>query len=585
MHSMNRTAYINQPYFGESYFSIFNRYKDHLGLDGSSASRHLLGKVIRKFNPNQALNVKEFINRICPNSFLNNADAIIENHTLIPFLRPFISRKELKKIIRLMKETFINPFLSKKLSTTIKTLRYCPICVKSDRDKYGETYWHLMHSIPSWPMCPEHNCYLYELEQYQVSKTFIWYIADNLVKDNKPIVYGNEIERYINSELQNIFIGNSQFDRAAFLGKLKDEGFVENDRFTSGFRHEITKLLSNSSVHAMKEIRSFNKSATYKKLMKDWSPTIPVYLLALKYYHSQFPSKFKPISVKELHNEKDCRCGESRLNLLKKYKKVAGRKKDGLEIFCPSCGYRYNINTTNNKIIVLDYGHRIINQIKEARKAGKLYREISADLLINVEMIRKLSKLKNYKSYQEKFEKLLSIKRNEYLTTKKRTPKLKILENWLYKNDPEWLGENKLNFKRKIYTTIKVSDKAILKQLKKRFNQLCKENPNYRISKIKLLGEEFKKMNSVRYQQLLPKTHKFINGSIESWLSFKIRQISQFVESVLKSNGYLKEISERSLYHRFIGNRKSLIMSDVEKLKSFVRGYLESYSTTLLSKI
>ncbi|MFN8886833.1 MAG: TniQ family protein, partial [Cyclobacteriaceae bacterium] len=132
---MFRTAYINQPYFRESYFSILNRYKDHLGLNGFNASRHLFGEVIRRFNPNQALNVDLFIKRICQNSFLNNANTIIENHTLIPYLRPFVSQSELNQIIQLMKGSFINPPLIKTLSTPQKALRYCPICVKSDRVK------------------------------------------------------------------------------------------------------------------------------------------------------------------------------------------------------------------------------------------------------------------------------------------------------------------------------------------------------------------------------------------------------------------------------------------------------------------
>lgn len=504
---------------------------------------------------------------------------------MIPFLRPFFKPEELKKVIQIMKETFINPFRNQQLSTTSKTLRYCPICVKRDREKHGETYWHLMHSIPSWPMCPEHNCYLYELDESQVSKTFIWYIADNLVKDDKAIVYGNEFEKFINSELLSILLGNTQFDRVRFLGTLKNEGLVEKDRFIKSFRSEMKRLIATDSHQYIKEIKSFNNSATYDKLMRDWSPTLPVYLLVLKYYHSRFESNFTLLPKKVLHDKNDCRCGESRFNLLSKSKKVAGRKKDGLEIFCPSCGYRYNINTTNNKIIVLDYGLRIINHVKAARKAGKLHREISAELSINIEMIKKLSKIKNYKSYQERFEEHLSIKREQYLTCKQRTTRYTGIKNWLIINDPAWLEKNRINLERRNYTTIKVSDKDILKQMKNRFNQLHKENPDYRISKIKLLGEEFKKMNSVRYKQLLPKTYKFINGSVESWLSFKIRQISQYVESVFKSNGYLREISEQSLYHRFIGNRKSLIASDVKKLRSFVKDYLEGYPTLLLSKI
>jgi hypothetical protein len=582
---MFRTAYINQPYFRESYFSILNRYKDHLGLNGSNASRHLFGEVIRKFNPNQALNVDLFIKRICQNSFLNNANTIIENHTLIPYLRPFVSQSELNQIIQLMKGSFINPPLIKTLSTPQKALRYCPICVKSDRVKYQETYWHLMHSIPGWSLCPEHNCYLHELDHSKISNKTIWYVADNLVRDNMPIVYGNQVEKSVNADIQSILLGNNQFDRMSILDNLKNAGFVKNNLFVQIFRQEITRILSSDSHLNMIEIKSFNKAANFNRLINGWSPTLPIYLLVLKYYQRQLESSIKIIpQQKELNIQNDCRCGESKCNLLTRFKKGRGNRKDWLEIFCPVCGYRYNINILNESFVI-DYGFKIVNQIKAAREDGKLYREISAELMINIEMIKKLSKIRNYKSYQEKFERNLSVKRKQYLTCKKQSTKYRVLENWLRKYDSEWFKYNKIYFKRKKYTTIKVSDVAILNQLKKRFNQLCKENPNYRISKIKLLGDEFKDLTYANYQKLLPKTVSFINGSVESWLSFKTRQISQFVESVCKTSGYLKDISERSLYHRFIGNRKSLTTTDVISLKCFVKDYLESYQNMSLAKI
>ncbi len=39
-------------------------------------------------------------------------------------------------------------------------IRYCPVCAKEDREKYGETYWHREHQIPRINVCPKHKCYL-----------------------------------------------------------------------------------------------------------------------------------------------------------------------------------------------------------------------------------------------------------------------------------------------------------------------------------------------------------------------------------------------------------------------------------------
>ena len=39
-------------------------------------------------------------------------------------------------------------------------LRYCPACVKEDRVKYAETYWHRIHQMIGIDICPIHGCNL-----------------------------------------------------------------------------------------------------------------------------------------------------------------------------------------------------------------------------------------------------------------------------------------------------------------------------------------------------------------------------------------------------------------------------------------
>ena len=41
-------------------------------------------------------------------------------------------------------------------------LRYCPLCVKEEREKYGETYWHRKHQIRNMNVCARHQCRLME---------------------------------------------------------------------------------------------------------------------------------------------------------------------------------------------------------------------------------------------------------------------------------------------------------------------------------------------------------------------------------------------------------------------------------------
>lgn len=39
-------------------------------------------------------------------------------------------------------------------------LRYCPLCVGEDRERFGEAYFHIGHGVPGINVCPRHGCYL-----------------------------------------------------------------------------------------------------------------------------------------------------------------------------------------------------------------------------------------------------------------------------------------------------------------------------------------------------------------------------------------------------------------------------------------
>lgn len=41
-----------------------------------------------------------------------------------------------------------------------KYLRYCPLCAKEDRNRFGETYWHRNHQLRDLTVCAKHRCRL-----------------------------------------------------------------------------------------------------------------------------------------------------------------------------------------------------------------------------------------------------------------------------------------------------------------------------------------------------------------------------------------------------------------------------------------
>ena len=39
-------------------------------------------------------------------------------------------------------------------------LRYCPVCLQADKERFGERYWHRLHQVPGVEICPTHKTFL-----------------------------------------------------------------------------------------------------------------------------------------------------------------------------------------------------------------------------------------------------------------------------------------------------------------------------------------------------------------------------------------------------------------------------------------
>ena len=93
------------------------------------------------------------------------SDAIIDNHTLLPLYAPFLPHKRLMDAKNDMRGSGGNHVRSRLGLTTdrmdrSKHLRFCPACVKEDREAFGETYWHRIHQITGVEVCPYHAVFL-----------------------------------------------------------------------------------------------------------------------------------------------------------------------------------------------------------------------------------------------------------------------------------------------------------------------------------------------------------------------------------------------------------------------------------------
>ena len=93
-------------------------------------------------------------------------EELLLNHTLFPYYARFLPKD--KRIAAYQYAMSNKSNLNKILPVVHKEnddyLRYCPECVKSDRERFGESYYHVTHSIPHIYICPYHNCALIDTD-------------------------------------------------------------------------------------------------------------------------------------------------------------------------------------------------------------------------------------------------------------------------------------------------------------------------------------------------------------------------------------------------------------------------------------
>ena len=105
--------------------------------------------------------ISHLVNKVSP-AFGVTADSLIQNHTILPFFRPFFGSELVTRIagelLHLPSENYISRLRG--ASAQPEFLRYCPVCVEHDRRSYKEAYWHRLHQLGVVHVCPIHKVLL-----------------------------------------------------------------------------------------------------------------------------------------------------------------------------------------------------------------------------------------------------------------------------------------------------------------------------------------------------------------------------------------------------------------------------------------
>ena len=160
-------GFFPAPYPDELVYSWLARYKERSGYVGFKDIAHELF-----VQPKTKRNV-EFFNDLTDDvkSVLTmnvTADEIIMKHTMFPYYARFAPLEQREKAYEMLIDFQGKVYgllgLTKKELVKPRFLKYCPVCVREDRAKYGETFWHRIHQIPFIKFCPIHECVLYDSE-------------------------------------------------------------------------------------------------------------------------------------------------------------------------------------------------------------------------------------------------------------------------------------------------------------------------------------------------------------------------------------------------------------------------------------
>ncbi|WP_081963209.1 TniQ family protein [Pseudomonas sp. ML96] len=158
----------------ETFFSLCSR--ETVFQCGQS---ELFGSVLQGAQPDFPCNLNMF--DALTHSCWGDIDSIIEDHTIFPSFRPFITADSARMLALAMKEWRLGNIRARLGLTTSRfgtdlSLKACPDCIQSDASLHGVAYWHLKHQYPGVLICPDHQALLlqYNLGQRWAGSRFTW---------------------------------------------------------------------------------------------------------------------------------------------------------------------------------------------------------------------------------------------------------------------------------------------------------------------------------------------------------------------------------------------------------------------------
>ena len=240
-------VYMPTIYPDELVYSWFCRYYVHSGcFSHKMALQELYCKksdyLSKEFIGNLNNEAMEQIDEIY------SLDKLVLDHTMYPQYGRFIPLAEKKEALYRLGHNscdvhYLFPVLPR--NDGERYLRFCPLCVKEDRETYGEAYWHRKHQIRNMSICTRHKCRLIESSVPAKSEqSFTFCPAENYTYDREA-EFENDLSVIQYMEyLVSVFDSVMDFDNDIPISSILYDGMSRTKYLKPSGRSRYTKMLA-----------------------------------------------------------------------------------------------------------------------------------------------------------------------------------------------------------------------------------------------------------------------------------------------------------------------------------------------------
>ena len=182
-------------------------------------------------------------------SRMYSMDELVLNHTMYPQYARFIPLEQKKTaLFRLGHDScdIHHLFAVLPRDEGEQYLRFCPLCLKEDRETYGETYWHRKHQILNMGICTKHKCRLMESSVLAKSEqSYTFFPAENYVDDGKIVLENDKMKIAFAGYLESVFDASMDLENDIPIGSILYDGMSRTRYLKSSGRSRYTKKLAD----------------------------------------------------------------------------------------------------------------------------------------------------------------------------------------------------------------------------------------------------------------------------------------------------------------------------------------------------